>query len=237
MLSRAHFLDQGQPLAELQRCLQGIGQAGPDPFADNQAIDDHLDGVLFLLVQGNLLFEFAHLAVHANADVAAAAHLFKQTGILSLAAAHQGSEHLQADPLRKGDDLIDHLLHRLPVDGAAAAGAVGAPDAGEEQAQVVIDLGNRTHGGAGIARCGLLIDADRRREPLDLIEVGLFHLAQKLARISGERFDIAPLPFRVDGVKSQRRLARPAQPGKDNEPVARQGQVDIFKIVLPGTVN
>jgi hypothetical protein len=90
-------------------------------------------------------------------------------------------------------------------------------DAGEQQTQVVVDLGDRADRGSGVARRRLLVDGDRRRQTLDELDVGLVHLAEELAGIRGERLDVAALTLGVDRVERQARLARTGQPGEDDE--------------------
>ena len=41
----------GQPLGQLQRGLEAVGEAGLDAFADDDAVDHHLDVVLVFLVE------------------------------------------------------------------------------------------------------------------------------------------------------------------------------------------
>src|SRR5438067_863909 len=76
-------------------------------------------------------------------------------------------EHHEARALGELHDLVDDLLGGLTADRATADVAMRMPDAGPEQAQVVVDLRDRAHGRACIARRRLLVDRDRRREPLD----------------------------------------------------------------------
>jgi hypothetical protein len=57
-------------------------------------------------------------------------------------------------------------------------------------------------------------------------------LAQELPGVRRERLDVAALALGVDRVESKRRLARPREPGDDDQPVARQGQVDVLEVVL-----
>jgi len=77
----------------------------------------------------------------------------------------------------------------------------------KEHPQVVDDLGQRAHGRAPPASDGLLVDGDRRGQPLDSIDVRLLHLPEELARVSGQRLEEAPLPFAEQRVERQRRLA------------------------------
>ncbi len=119
-------------------------------------------------------------------------------------------------------------------DLAPALGAVRMPDPREQQAQVVVGLGDRAHSGARIAAGGLLIDGDGRREPVDGIDVGLVHLPEELAGVRRERFDVAALALGVERVECQRRLAGTRQACDDDQAVSRERHGDVLEIVLPG---
>ena len=81
---------------------------------------------------------------------------------------------------------------------------------------------------------GLLVDRDRRAEPLDEVDVGLVHLAQELAGVRRQRLDVAPLALGEDRVEGQAGLPGAGQPGEDDEGVARQVERDVLEVVLPG---
>ena len=81
--------------------------------------------------------------------------------------------------------------------------AVGHAYPGIEEAQVVVDLGYRSHSAAGVLGGGLLLDGDGRGQALDAIDVWLVHLAQELAGVGGERFYVAALALGVDGIEGQ----------------------------------
>ena len=104
--------------------------------------------------------------------------------------------------------------------GAAAVVAVRMADPGPQQPQVVVDLGDRADRRARVARGGLLVDRDRRRQPLDRVHVRLVHLAEELARVRRQRLDVAALALGVDRVEGEARLARAGQPGDDDQGVA-----------------
>ena len=110
-------------------------------------------------------------------------------------------------------------------------------DACEEQAQVVIDLGHGADGRSRVARCALLVDRDRRRQAVNLVDVRLLHLAQELARVGAERLDIAALALGIDRVEGEAALAAAAQPGDDDEPVTRKLNSDVLEVVLAGAAN
>ena len=65
-----------------------------------------------------------------------------------------------------------------------------------------------------------------------MVDVGLLHHLEELARISGERLDVAALPFGIDGVERQRALARAGEAGDHGQRLARDIDVDILQIVL-----
>ena len=105
---------------------------------------------------------------------------------------------------------------------------MGHAHAGVQQAQVIVDLGHGAHGGAGVTGRGLLVNGDGGAEAVDGVEVGLVHLAQKLARIAGKGLDVAALALGVDGVEGKARLARAGKPRDDDELVARDVDVDVL---------
>ena len=44
-----------------------------------------------------------------------------------------------------------------------------------------------------------------------MLDVRLLHHLEELARVGGQALDVAALPFRVDGVEGEARLARAAR--------------------------
>ncbi len=93
------------------------------------------------------------------------------------------------------------------MDLFAALGAVGRADSGPEQAEVVVDLRHRAYGGPGVPAGGFLVDGDGGGEAVDVIHIGLFHLAQEHPGVGGEGLHIPPLALGIDGVEGQRGLA------------------------------
>ena len=135
-----------------------------------------------------------------------------------------GARTWKRTPSSRVEDPVDDLLRRLPRDRAAADRAVRPAGAGEQQPQVVVDLGDGADGRARVARRGLLVDRDRRREALDEVDVGLVHLAEELAGVRRQRLDVAALALGEDRVEREAGLARPGQAGEDDHRVA--GQVE-----------
>ena len=65
-----------------------------------------------------------------------------------------------------------------------------------------------------------------------MIDVGLLHHLEELARIGAERLDVAALPLGIDGVEGERGFARARQAGDHGQRLARDIDVDILEIVL-----
>src|SRR5215471_11756463 len=108
---------------------------------------------------------------------------------------------------------------------------VGLADPSVEKPQIIVDFGHRAHGRPRIVRSCLLLDRDCRRQALDQIDVRFLHQLEELARVRRERFDIAPLALRVEGVERKRAFAGPGKPGEHDQPLSRQIEVDILKVV------
>ena len=196
-------LDVDEAVGEGGGGLDGVGEPPPQPLLHHEPVDDDGDVVLELLVEVDVLLELAHLAVDLDASEAVGAQLLEQLAVLTLAPAHHGSDDAEARARLELADVVDDLLHALPRDGPPAVGAVRVADAGVEQAEVVVDLGDGADGGPRVAGGRLLVDGDGRREALDAVDVRLVHLAQELARVGGQTLHVAALALGVDRVEGE----------------------------------
>ena len=230
----ADDLDLGHTLGEAQRGLERVGEAALDAGPAHEPVDDHLDGVVLVARQPLLLavVELHHLAVDPGAGEALPGELVEQAVVLALAAAHDRREHLEAGALGQLEHAVDDLLGRLARDHAAAVRAVRDADPRVQQAQVVVDLGDRADGRPRVAARRLLVDRDRGRQALDEVDVGLVHLPEELARVAAQALDVAALALGVDRVEREAALAAARQSGDDDEPVARQVDVDVAQVVF-----
>ncbi len=224
--------DAHQPVRKGKGERDGVGQPPPRPLGNPHPVDHHLDVVLSLLVEDDLLVQGSRLAVHDDAGEAVPGKLGELLPVLPLAAAHDRGQDLHPLPLAHPhhgvDDLGDGLLADLP----AAGEAVDRPDGGVQEAQVVVDLGDGAHRGARVLADRFLLDGDGGGEPLDRVDVGLLHLLEELAGVGGEGLDVPPLPLRVDRVEGQRRLPRARDPGDHDQAVPGDLHVDVLQVVL-----
>ena len=67
---------------------------------------------------------------------------------------------------------------------------------------------------------------------LDMVDVGLLHHLEELARIGAEALDVAALALGIDGVEGERGFARTGEAGDHGQRLARDVDVDILEIVL-----
>ena len=236
-----HDLDLGDTVGEAERRLERVGEAPLDAFLQHETVDDDLDLVVLVLreplVALQELVDVDRLAVDAGPHVALAGQVFEQRVVLALAAAHDGRQHLEPQAVVHVEDAVDDLLRGLALQPRAVVRAVLDADAGVEQAEVVVDLGDRADGGPRVAARRLLVDRDRRRQPLDDVDVGLVHLPEELAGVGAERLDVAALALGVDRVEGEARLAGAGQAREDDELVARQLDVDVPEVVLASAAD
>ncbi len=235
LASRHHAVGQvdiSQSFGELQRLLETVGQPRLDAVLHRDAIDHHLDVVLELLVERGGVLDRVHLAVDAHAGEARLLPFGQLLAVFALAPAHDRGEQVEPRPLGQGHHPVDHGRDGLRLDRQAGGGRIGHADPRPQQAHVVVDLGHGRDGTARVARGGLLLDRDRRGEPVDMLDIGLLHHLEELARVGRQALDIAPLPLGIDGVEREGRLAAARQAGDHDQAIARQIDIDPLEVVL-----
>ncbi len=127
---------------------------------------------------------------------------------------------------------------RLAHDFAAAAAA----DTCGRRARTAAacSRGSRSSCRRSSADCGCCSSGGWRwpaQMPSMPIDVGLLHPLEELPGVGRQRLDVAALAFGVDRVEGERRLARPAHAGDDDEPAVRQRQVDVLQVVRARAAN
>ena len=82
--------------------------------------------------------------------------------MLAFAVIDDARENHQLGVFRQCHDGIDHFGDGLRDHRQVVFRAHGRADTGVQQTQIVINLGNRTHRGAGVMVGGFLLDGDGR---------------------------------------------------------------------------
>ncbi len=166
---QVHEVEQHHAAGQRQRRLHRVGQPPPGVRLDRQPVHHHLDGVLLVLLQrGQPGAVRAHAvqpddrAVHPGPGVALDLQLPEQLGVLPLAPADDRGQHLEPGPLVELQHPVHDLLRGLPGDRPPADRAVWLAHPGVQQPQVVVDLGDRAHGGPRVPAGRLLVDGHGR---------------------------------------------------------------------------
>ena len=188
-----------------------------------------------VLLERRHLVNSHDLAIYAHTRKALVADVVDHVFLLPLAVAYDRGQHHEPCALIQSEHAIGDLLHALAGDLHAALRAVRDTNAGVEHSQVVVDLGDRRHGGPRVTAGGLLVDRDGRGQTLDVINVGLVHLPEELPGVRGETLHVAPLPLRVQGVERKARLAAAGQAGDDRQLIPGDLNTDVLEVVLAGT--
>jgi hypothetical protein len=207
-----HGLDLDHPVGQRHRGLDRVGQALAQVAAhDRRSTTIEMSCLYFLSRTISSSSIRSSPSIFAR-EKPSERNSSRTLAVLALAPAHERRQHHEARALLELHDLVDDLLGRLPGDRLAADVAVRMADARPQQAQVVVDLGDRADRRPRVARRRLLVDRDRRRQALDRVDVGLVHLPEELPRVGAQRLDVAALALGVDRVEGERRLARPDSP-------------------------
>ena len=218
------------PLRDRQ--LRGFRDAALLALSYDDAVHHDVDGVLKGLCQLDLVFvEILDLAVHPHADEAFSFDTLQDLLVRALLFPDDRSQQRKPGAFAEGHQLLHDLVHALAGDLPAADGAMGNADAGVEQTQIVVNFGDRSHGGSGVLGRRLLIDGDGGRQAFDGIHVGLIHLAQELPGVGRQTFHVASLPFRIDRVERQRGLSAAGEPRYDDHLISGDRYVDIFQVM------
>ena len=146
VLLTVHEVDKHAAVGELERGFDGVGEALVNTVLNDDAVDDHLDGVLVLLGELGRVGELHGFAVHAGARVALGEQVLEEVHELALTCADDGREDLQAGAFRVFLQNIHDLLRGLLGDFFTADGAVRVTDTCPEQTHVVVDFGDGTDG-------------------------------------------------------------------------------------------
>ena len=227
-----HDQHLGRPTGQGERRLDRLGQTLADAVAADQPVDHHLDGVEFVAGQVDLgpLGELDGDRRRPGPGRS-----------LAWRSRPAGCCTRLCGPAPPGPAPGTSCPRGARAPGRRSAGGSGGPragrswgsgvpDAGVEQPQVVVDLGDGADRRTRVAGGRLLVDGDGGRKALDEVHVGLVHLAQELAGVGREGFDIAALALGVDGVEGQGRFARAREAGEDDQLVPGQVEGDILRL-------
>lgn len=135
-------------------------------------------------------------------------------------------DEIRVDRFRR---VVPHLPRGLAVEQLGRARV--------QQLQVIVQLGHRADGRTRTADRVGLVDRDRGRHAVDALDLRAVHPVEELARVRAEGFDVAPLPFRIQRVEHETRLARARRAGDDRHFAGAQVEIEVLEVVLTCSAN
>ena len=193
-----------QAFRELERGFDRVIQAAPVLATHDQSVDDNGDVVVHPPIELGRVGYLDQLAIDDGAHETLFARGVEQLAEFSLATPHQRRQDLDLGSFRPLEDGVCDLTRALALDRSAAVRTVRCACASVQQSQIIVDLGDGPDRRAGIVTGRLLLDRDRRGQPLNGVDVRLLHEAEELPRVRRERLDVAALTLGVDRIEGER---------------------------------
>ena len=181
------------------------------------------------------LVQIVRLAVDSNAHKAILSGPLKQILKLAFPTADERRQNFDPALFRPLEHRVGDLIRRLSAHRARTGWAMRGSAARPEKSEIIVDLRYGANRGTRVAPRRLLFNRDRRGEPLDRVDIGLFHEPEELPSVGRQRLHVSPLALGIDRIKCEARLPRPGKPGDHREAVPRDPNRDVLQIVLART--
>src|SRR5882724_8518678 len=226
-----------QPLAEVERACQCLVQSRIGLRIDIDLGHRQLDGVLLEARQAWPFRSRNARPVHTEGLEALLGSPLGQVGVITLAGQYQRRKQRDALPLVVAQQSGGNRGRALRLDGDVTVGAVLCTHLYVEQAQEVVDLGQRGDRALSPAATRALLDGHGRRDSKDGIHIRPRGRLYELPCVGIQRLEVAALPFVEEDVEGKCRLTRARYARDDRELVSRYLNIDVLKVVLPCVVN
>ena len=158
----AHYCSYHETIPQFQGSLYRVSKPAHNAILDNDAVHHHLDGMLFILFQFNVVRQRENSTIYPYPDITFLSKLFQQFFMGSLLLGCHRSQDHQFRPFSQCRQGIHNLIHCLPLDGFSALRAESPAGMSVEHAKVIVDFCDRTYGGTGIVARRFLVDRNSR---------------------------------------------------------------------------
>ena len=221
-----------QPVGHFERRVDRRGQPRPAAVVlDLQPVHDGVDRMQFPDGQRRHVLDRRHHPVDADPDQTRRDDVLQHLAVTASAAADDRRQDRQLRADRQRRQFVDDRRRVPPRHLAAAPAAVQHPDPCVQQPQIVVHLGDRRDGAASAGGVVLLVDRQRRSQPVDRVDVRPRDLVQELSSVRRQRIDVLPLTLGVQRVERQRRFPAARHAGNDRQRVPRDVDIDIPQVV------
>ena len=176
-------LDGHKAAGVAARRLNGVRQAAAQTVLQHQPVNHQLDGVLFVLLAGDVLGQIIENAVHPHPGEAGLPGVLEHLPVFALFSPDDRGQDDKARPLSQRFHPVHDLVNGLAADLPAALRAVGNAHPRPQEAEIIVDFRHRSHGRTGVFRGGLLVDGNGRGQAVDGVHVRLVHLPKELAGV------------------------------------------------------
>ena len=226
-----------QALAEIERAREAVAQGSLVLHAHIDLGHRQLDGVLAEARQARPGRGRQPLAIDPQSAKALLRGPPGEVGVVALARDDERREQRDAPAAVVPQQPRRDRRRALRLDGDIAIRAVLRTELHVQQAQKMIDLGERRHGALAATAAGALLDGDGRRDAEDRVHVGARRRLHELPRIGVERLEVTALSLAEKDVEGECRLAGARDTGDHGETVARDLDVDVLEVVLACLVD
>jgi hypothetical protein len=183
--------------------LQRLGKTDSAIFFDNKAVNYDFNVVRHGLTQFRRLFEIDKLPIHSNAKKPGFDNFLKEFTMVAVLLPNHRSKQHQPGVHRQLQERFDNLRRRRLLNRSAAVEAMNKSAPGIEQAEKIVNFGERADGASGIDGATTLVDGDGRLQAGDAIHVRSVELPQELPGVQGKRLDVLPLSFGENGIEGK----------------------------------
>lgn len=196
-------VEQKAPLALAQGKFHGIGHAAAVARFRNQPVDYQIDCMTLVFIEYGRIVESGKFAVNPQTRKAFGLELAESLLLRSFLSFDNRGHDDKFLAFWQGQDFGDYLVYVAGFDWPAALRAINRAQAREKDAQKIMGLGYRAHGGARISCQPLLFQGNGRGKAFYFFNIRLVHLRQELPGVCRKRFHIAALAFGINNVKGK----------------------------------
>ena len=200
-----------EPVALLHGCCHTLTEAFVFFVCNNGFIDYNLDVVILITVQLHSVYYLTDFSVYPHIQITFLANLLEKFLVMPLTGSYQRSQYKNALSFVVAVNQFDNLFFRIFHHLLTGKIRIGRSGTCKQQSQVIVYFGSSTYRRTWILVCCLLLYRNNRAQSGNLVYIRTLHSTQEISGIRRKSFDVPPLSFRKNRIKSQRRFSAATQ--------------------------